>query len=468
MIFPCILSGGIGSRLWPLSRKDRPKQFLPIFDGESLFQKTCLRVRGGDFSDPIVIGNHDHRFLMGEQLAEIGVKADSIVLEPVGRNTAAPAALAALIAHERDPEALVLLLPSDHLIGKEDLFLKAVANAAPAARDGNIITFGIGPTEPNTGYGYIRLNDGDGPVRAVDAFVEKPDLDRAKAFLAAGNYVWNAGIFLYSAAGMIDAFEKHAPGVLADVRKALDNSYKDLDFLRLEKDLFEKIENISIDYAIMEKAEKIACAPVSPDWNDLGSWSAIWSVLDKDEDGNSGLGDTHFIKSENCLAYADDGLVSVIGLDDVLVIATGDAVLVANKDNAQDVKKMVEKLEAGERREAIAHPRSYRLWGWTERISDGDRFSVHSMMIKPGCELTTQSHLHRAEHWVVVSGTIEITIDGEARLLTENQSAYVPLGAKHKLHNPGKIPARMIEVQSGTYLGDDDIRRHDTGATQDD
>ncbi|WP_417669153.1 mannose-1-phosphate guanylyltransferase/mannose-6-phosphate isomerase [Roseibium sp.] len=460
MIFPCILSGGIGSRLWPLSRKDRPKQFLPIFNGESLFQKTVKRVSGAGFAPPIVIGNNDHRFLMGEQLSEIGATADTILLEPMGRNTAAPAAMAALLAAEKDPEAQILLLPSDHLIGKKDVFLAAIEAATAAAKDGQIVTFGITPSEPNTGYGYIRLEGGDAAVRKVAAFVEKPNREKAEAFLAAGNYVWNAGIFLYSAKAMIDAFERYQPDLLADIRAALATRSSDLDFTRLDADAFARIESISIDYAIMERAANIACVPMAPQWDDLGSWSAIWSVLDKDEAGNSGLGDTRFLGSENCLAYADDGLVSVVGLSDVLVISTRDSVLVAHKDKAQDVKKIVEGLEKEGRTEADAHPRAYKLWGWTERINNGDRFSVQSMMIKPGKGLTLQSHLHRAEHWVVVSGTVEITIDGKAELLTENQSAYVPLGAKHKLYNPGKIPVRMIEVQSGTYLDADDILRH--------
>jgi len=460
MIFPCILSGGVGSRLWPLSRKDRPKQFLPIFDGESLFQKTCRRFGADHYQAPIVIGNNAHRFLIGEQLEEIGITADTILLEPMGRNTAAPALIAALIAFERDPGSLVLLAPSDHMIGREAVFETAVASAVEAAKAGQIVTFGIRPTSPNTGYGYIKLKEAQGPVQPVEAFVEKPDLETAKRFLADQHYVWNAGIFLYSAETMIAAFEAHQPDLLAQVRKTLDTRHGDLDFTRLDAEEFAKIKSISIDYAIMERASNMSCVPIDPDWDDLGSWSAIWTVLKKDDDGNSGLGDTRFLDSENCLAYADEGLVSVIGLRDVLVVATRDSVLVAHKDRAQDVKKVVEQLEAEGRGEADAHPRAYKPWGYTERINSGDRFTVQSMMIKPGKQLSLQSHLHRAEHWVVVSGTVEITINGEARLLTENQSAYVPLGAQHTLHNPGKIPVRMIEVQSGTYLADDDIRRH--------
>lgn len=460
MIFPCILSGGIGSRLWPLSRKDRPKQFLPLFGGESLFQKTCKRVSGEDFANPIIIGGHMHRFLMGEQLAEIGREAETILLEPTGRNTAAPALMAALIAKEQDPEALLLLLPSDHLIGREDLFLEGVRQARQAATDGKIVTFGITPSEPNTGYGYIKVEPGNEAVRPVAAFVEKPDLETAQAFLRDGSYVWNAGIFLYAAKTMIEAFKTHQPALYEAVAAVMETRRADLDFTRLDEDLFAALENISIDYAIMEKADNVACAPIAPEWDDLGSWSAIWTVLDKTGDGNSGLGDARFLDSRNCLAYADQGLVAVIGLDDVMVIATTDSVLVAHKDKAQDVKKIVEQLESEDRPETERHPRAYKPWGYTERINAGERFAVQSMMIKPGKRINLQSHLHRAEHWVVVSGTVEITINGNARLLAENQSAYVPLGARHTLYNPGKIPVEMIEVQSGTYLQEDDIVRH--------
>ncbi|KZM50361.1 mannose-1-phosphate guanylyltransferase/mannose-6-phosphate isomerase [Labrenzia sp. OB1] len=460
MIFPCILSGGIGSRLWPLSRTDRPKQFLTLFDGESLFQKTCKRVNQPGFAAPVVIGSNNHRFLIGEQLSEVGLEANSILLEPVGRNTAPPALMAAMIAAENDPDALVLLLPSDHLIQKEDMFLEAVFAAEEAARNGAIVTFGITPSEPNTGYGYIKVAGGDAPVRPVEAFVEKPDLVRAESFLKDGGYVWNAGIFLYSAQTMIEAFKTYQPDMHKDVAAVMQSRHGDLDFTRLDQESFEKLADISIDYAIMEKAEDVVCAPMAPDWDDLGSWSAIWTVLDKDSDGNSALGDARFLDSTGCLAYAGRGLVSLIGLEDVMVIATTDSVLVAHKDKAQDVKKVVEQLKAEGRTEVDIHPRSYRPWGYTERINAGDRFAVQSMMIKPGKRLSLQSHLHRAEHWVVVSGTMEITINGQTRLLTENQSAYVPLGAQHTLHNPGKIPVRMIEVQSGTYLDEDDIMRH--------
>lgn len=471
MIIPCILSGGSGSRLWPLSRSARPKQFLPIFDGESLFQKTLRRFSGEAYGAPIVITNAEHRFLVGEQMEEAGGSPAeaTIVLEPVGRNTAAPAAIAALVAQAQGDDALVLLAPSDHLVRDTAAFSRAVDLAVPAALAGRIVTFGIRPSEPNTGYGYIRLaegtGEGDGAVRPVEAFVEKPDLERARAFLADGAHVWNAGIFLFSAATMIAEFERHAPEVLARVRDALAAAARDLDFLRLDRDLFSAVPNISIDYAIMEKSDRIACVPTDPGWSDLGSWSAVWEALDKGSDGNSALGEAHFVKAHDNLVVSDGALVSVVGLDHVMVVATKDAVLVAEKGHAQDVKTVVERLQADGRRETREHRRLYRPWGWREEIARGSRFQVQEIEIKPGESMSLQSHVNRAEHWVVVSGTLAIEIDGETRLMTENQSAYVPVGARHRLANPGRVPARVIEIQSGGYIGDDDIVRYsDAGA----
>jgi mannose-1-phosphate guanylyltransferase/mannose-6-phosphate isomerase len=460
VIIPCILSGGSGSRLWPLSRSLRPKQFLPLFDGESLFQKTLRRFADGRYASPIVIANAEHRFLVGEQMATAENGTGTIVLEPVGRNTAAPAAVAALTALAADPDALVLLAPSDHLVRDADAFAQAVDHAIPAARAGRIVTFGIRPSEPNTGYGYIRLEEGEGPVRPVAAFVEKPDLERARAFLASGDHVWNAGIFLFSAATMIAEFEKHCPEVLARVRDALDAATPDLDFLRLGVESFSAVPNISIDYAIMEKSDRISCVPTDPGWSDLGSWSAVWEALDKTDDGNSTLGEAIFVKSRDSLVVSDGALVSVVGLDHVMVVATKDAVLVADKAHAQDVKTVVEELQRDDRRETREHRKRYRPWGAREEIARGDRFQVQEIEIKPGESMSLQSHVNRAEHWVVVSGTLAITINGETRLMTENQSAYVPVGARHRLANPGRVPARVIEIQSGTYIGDDDIVRY--------
>jgi mannose-1-phosphate guanylyltransferase/mannose-6-phosphate isomerase len=345
-------------------------------------------------------------------------------------------------------------------------FARAVDHAIPAAQAGRIVTFGIRPSEPNTGYGYIRLEEGEGPVRPVAAFVEKPDLERARAFLASGDHVWNAGIFLFSAATMIAEFERHCPEVLARVRDALAAATPDLDFLRLGVESFSAVPNISIDYAIMEKSDRISCVPTDPGWSDLGSWSAVWEALDKSEEGNSALGEAMFVKSRDSLVVSDGALVSVVGLDHVMVVATKDAVLVADKAHAQDVKTVVEELQRGDRRETREHRKRYRPWGAREEIARGDRFQVQEIEIKPGESMSLQSHVNRAEHWVVVSGTLAITIDGETRLMTENQSAYVPVGSRHRLANPGRVPARVIEIQSGTYIGDDDIVRY-SGDTPD-
>ncbi|MBA5776319.1 mannose-1-phosphate guanylyltransferase/mannose-6-phosphate isomerase [Stappia sp. F7233] len=464
-IVPCILSGGAGSRLWPLSRQIYPKQFLKIFNGASLLQKTIDRFDDEIFAAPIMIANEAHRFLIGEQTEEMGVRPSAIVLEPEGRNTAAPAAVAALLALREDKDALVLLTPSDHLIGDKRAFLAAVRAGTKAAVDGRIVTFGIAPSEPNTGYGYIRLEreggEANGSVRNVAEFVEKPDLERASAFLADGHYVWNAGIFLFSAKAMIEAFERHAPEVLKKAREALDKGRADLDFLRLDPQAFSAIEKISIDYAIMERADNVACVPMDPGWSDLGAWSAVWDSLEKDGAGNSVLGEGMFVGATNNLIVTDDALVAVVGLDGVMVVSTKDAVLVAAKDKAQDVKVVVEALEADERRETRRHRRVYRPWGWREEIAAAERYQVQEIEIKPGKSLSRQSHVHRAEHWVVVSGTVEVEIEGKTQLLTENRSAYVPIGAKHRLANPGRIPARLIEVQSGAHISEEDIVRHD-------
>ncbi|WP_346432279.1 mannose-1-phosphate guanylyltransferase/mannose-6-phosphate isomerase [Breoghania sp. L-A4] len=360
-------------------------------------------------------------------------------------------------------DGLVLLLPSDHLITDEAAFLQAVNEGAPTARAGAIVTFGIRPSEPNTGYGYVHLESGgtDAGARDVRAFVEKPDLATAESYLADGNFIWNAGIFLFSAKAMLEAFEAHAPDVLTGARAALDAASADLDFLRLDATAFAAIENISFDYAIMERARTIACVPMDPGWSDLGSWTAIRDAFPKDEAGNSALGDARFFDSSNNFVYSDEACVALLGLDDVMVVNTRDALLVAHKDKAQDVKKIVEQLEAENRIEVVEHKRVYRPWGWYEGLSQGPRFQVKCIMVKPGAQLSLQSHVHRAEHWVVVNGTAEVTIDGEVTLLSENQSTYIPLAAVHRLANPGKIPTYMIEVQSGAYLGEDDIIRYE-------
>jgi mannose-1-phosphate guanylyltransferase/mannose-6-phosphate isomerase len=461
LIHPFILSGGTGSRLWPLSRKAYPKQFLALTGGDkSLFQMSCERFAAPEFAPPAVLGSDEHRFIIAEQLRDIGIQPAAIVLEPMGRNTAPAAAIAALLAAARDENALLLLAPSDHVIADAAAFRQTVLQGVAAARQGALITFGVKPDSPHTGYGYIEA-EGGGPALAVKRFVEKPNAQDAAAYLASGNFYWNAGIFLMSARTLLAAFEAHAPEVVEGCRRALNRAQIDLDFLRLDRQAYGAVPDISIDYAIMEKAANVACVPLAADWSDLGAWPAIWELADKDEDGNAAQGDVIFQDVKRSYAYSENACLSVIGLEDVLVVATRDAILVASKAHAQSVKTVVDRLRAGGRPEVEFHKRVYRPWGWFEGLDKGERFQVKRIMVNPGAQLSLQSHFHRAEHWIVVQGTLEVTIDNQVKLLNENQSTYIPLGARHRLANPGKIPAFLIEVQSGTYLGEDDIVRYD-------
>ena len=463
MIFPCILSGGIGSRLWPLSRKDRPKQFLPIFNGESLFQKTCRRVHGEAFASPIVIGNNDHRFLIGEQLAEIGVEANTILLEPMGRNTAAPAAMAAIIAAEKDPDALILLLPSDHLIGREDVCLSSVQDAATAARAGRIVTFGITPSEPNTGYGYIRLMAGQDPVREVEAFVEKPDIERARAFLADG-YLWNSGIFQMSVATALEELETHVPAVLAAARAAVAGARGEGDVLTLDADAFAKAPKISFDHAVMEKTARAAVVDAGFDWSDLGTWSAVWDADAKDADGNVATGDVTLLDTKNAYVNSSRPRVGVVGLSDAVVVASDDAVLVTTRAHADRVKDLAAAIEKAPEAVFGDFARHYRPWGHYQSLDQGAGHQVKRIVVIPGARLSLQKHAHRAEHWTVVAGVAEVTLGMERDALKQiivraNETVHIPLGAIHRLANPGDVPLVLIEVQVGDYLGEDDIVR---------
>lgn len=457
---PFILSGGAGTRLWPLSREAYPKQFLKLFGEHSLLQQACLRVAGDGFSAPTILANNDHRFLAGEQLQDIGVEPAAIVLEPCARNTAPAALVAALIAEGRDRDGLVLLMPSDHVIPEHGLFEAAVEAGAAAAREGRLVTFGIRPDAPETGYGYIEIETGDGCVD-VRRFVEKPDRETAQSYLDTGNYVWNAGIFLYAAGAMIAEFEKQAPDILDACRASLEKAQSDLDFLRLDAEAYGECRSISLDYAIMENAEGIRCVPYDGRWSDLGSWTALWDVLDKDDAGNVGQGDVVFTDTRDSFAYSENQVLCLLGMENVFAVATQDAILLAPKDRAQDVKTVVETLKASDRSEVTEHSRVYRPWGWYQGLSQGDRFQVKCLMVKPGGRLSLQSHYHRSEHWVVVSGTAQVTVGDETVLMTENESTYIPLGSRHRLENPGKVPAYLIEVQSGRYLGEDDIVRYE-------
>ncbi|MFC4764046.1 mannose-1-phosphate guanylyltransferase/mannose-6-phosphate isomerase [Dyella koreensis] len=462
MLIPLILSGGSGTRLWPVSRRNLPKQFLSLTGRGTLFQQAVVRTQLlPDVVSPIVIASEDQRFLAAEQLLETSVQDAVIILEPMARNTAPAIALGALQAIERDPEALLLVLPADHLIGDADSFAKGVNLALPAAREGWLVTFGIRPDRPETGFGYIKRAESIGEhTFRVDRFVEKPALATAESYLAEGSYDWNSGMFLFKAARYIEELGQHAPGMLEAVRQAFASARADLDFVRVDAEAFAKVPDSSIDYAIMEKTTRAAVVPVSCDWSDIGSWTALWLAGAKDEHGNHREGDTIAINTRNSLICSHERhLVATVGVEDLLVVTTPDATLVAHRDAAQDVKKVVDQLKAADRSEHSLHRVVHRPWGSYDSLEAGERFQVKRIMVKPGAALSLQKHHHRAEHWIVVSGTAEVTCDDKVFLLSENQSTYIPLGSVHRLRNPGKVPLEIIEVQSGIYLGEDDIVR---------
>ena len=460
-LHPVILSGGSGTRLWPLSRAALPKQLLPLASERSLFQDTVQRlVALSGAAPPLVVCNEDHRFLIAEQLCEIGAEHQGILLEPMGRNTAPAIAVAAQRLAAQDQEACMLVLPADHLIADTEAFAQAVARGVAAARQGRLVTFGILPRQAETGYGYIRQGkDLGGGIREVAAFVEKPDAATARAYADSREYFWNSGMFLFRARDYLDELARLRPDILAACRAALATAQEDLDFVRLGKAAFAACPADSIDYAVMEHTGKAALVPVDMGWNDIGAWSALWEVGAKDAAGNVVRGDVMVEEGRNNYLRAESRLLAALGVDDLVVVETPDAVLVARRDRAQDVKILVEKLKSGGRDEHVYHTRVHRPWGWYEGIDAGDRFQVKRIMVKPGEKLSLQMHHHRAEHWIVVSGTAKVTRNGEEVLLTENQSTYIPLGASHRLENPGRIPLHMIEVQSGAYLGEDDIVR---------
>ncbi|WP_445146012.1 mannose-1-phosphate guanylyltransferase/mannose-6-phosphate isomerase [Dyella sp. Tek66A03] len=462
MLIPLILSGGSGTRLWPVSRKNLPKQFLSLTGQGTLFQQTLERTRLlQDVAAPIVVASEDHRFLAAEQLLESGVEGATIVLEPTARNTAPAIALGALQAIERDPEALLLVLPADHLIGDAKSFTDGVQRALPVARQGWLVTFGIRPDRPETGFGYIRRAEsiGDDAYR-VDRFVEKPVLATAEAYLAEGGYDWNSGMFLFKASRYLEELAEHAPTMLAAVRAAHASANTDLDFVRIDSDAFAKVPDNSIDYAVMEKTQRAAVIPVACDWSDIGSWSALWLAGARDAQGNLREGDTITVDTQNSLLRSHEHhLLATVGVDDLIVVTTPDATLVAHRDAAQDVKRVVDELKAAGRTEHSLHRVVRRPWGSYDSLESGERFQVKRIVVKSGASLSLQKHHHRAEHWIVVSGTAEVTCDERVFLLGENQSTYIPLGSVHRLRNPGKVPLEIIEVQSGSYLGEDDIVR---------
>ena len=461
-LHPVVLCGGAGSRLWPLSRRMLPKQFLPLVTERTMLQDTALRVRGLEAEPPIVISNHEHRFLVAEQLQEVGVHPAVQILEPVGRNTAPAVALAALQVRQQDPDGLLLVLPSDHAVSDPAGFQAAVKVARGAAAQGLLVTFGIRPTGPATGYGYIEVGEAlpaaPGAAR-IRRFVEKPNAEKAREYVESGRFLWNSGMFVFSARRVLEELARFRPDILAAVEAAAEKATRDLDFLRLEAASFEACPSDSIDYAVMEKTDAGAVVAADMGWSDVGSWSALWEIGKKDAAGNVTRGDALLHDVAGSYVNATSRLVYLLGIKDLLIVETDDAVLVADRARAQEVKDIVEGLEKAKRPEHVTHSRVYRPWGYYESIDAGSRFQVKRLMVKPGHALSLQLHHHRAEHWVVVSGTAKVTRGEEVLTISENESTYIPIGMKHRLENPGKLPLYLIEVQSGSYLAEDDIVR---------
>ena len=462
MIVPVILSGGSGTRLWPLSREAYPKQFLPLVDQNTMLQNTALRLTGlVDVAAPLVVCNQEHRFMVAEQMRAAGVQPAAVVLEPVGRNTAPAVAVAALHAQAAGNDPILLVLPSDHVIADVAGFQAAVRRVVPHAEAGRLITFGIVPSAPESGYGYIKAGAplDDSGICAVERFVEKPDPATAQTYLDSGHYYWNSGMFLFRASAFLAELERFAPAMLAACQQALATDQTDRDFLWLGPEAFAACPKDSIDYAVMEKTEHAMVMPLAVGWNDVGSWTALWEVGQHDADGNIERGDVIGIDTRDSYIDAASRLVATVGVEHLVVVETADAVLVASKDRVQEVKAIVDRLKANHRPEGSMHRKVYRPWGCYDSIDLDARFQVKRIMVRPGACISAQMHHHRAEHWVVVSGTARVHRGDEEFLLTENQSTYIPVGVQHRLTNPGKIPLEIIEVQSGSYLGEDDIVR---------
>lgn len=469
MIIPVILSGGSGTRLWPLSRKLYPKQLLPLVGDNTMLQDTLARLEGIDgLAAPLVVCNESHRFLVAEQIRAIGVEHQGIILEPIGRNTAPAVAVAAmqLLVDDQDNdvgnmrEATLLVLPADHVVRNPEAFRRAVQVGQQATADGRLVTFGVVPNAPETGYGYIRMGEerGAGAFR-VQQFVEKPDEETARAYVDSGEYLWNSGMFMFRVETWLDELGRLAPDMVACCRESVTEAKRDLDFVRLDEDAFTRCPGDSIDYAVMEKTDRAVVVPLDAGWSDVGNWSSLHAAHDADENNNVTVGDILLEDSNDCYVHATSRMVAAVGLDDHVVVETADAVMVAPRSRAQDVKSLVERLRDSGRGESMLHREVFRPWGSYDSIDMGERFQVKRLVVKPGAILSLQKHHHRAEHWIVVTGTAEITRDDEVFLLSENQSTYIPLGAVHRIANPGKVPLEIIEVQSGSYLGEDDIVR---------
>ncbi|NCO72192.1 MULTISPECIES: mannose-1-phosphate guanylyltransferase/mannose-6-phosphate isomerase [Shewanella] len=461
MILPVIMAGGSGSRLWPLSRQQFPKQFLTLLGDDSMLQTTAQRLKGIEHIPALVICNEEHRFSVAEQFRANAIKTSGIILEPIGRNTAPAIALAAMQALKSGNDPLLLVLAADHVIKDEAAFCASVEQAVPFAQADKLVTFGIVPTAPETGYGYIKRGDVQGTVTGftVAQFIEKPNLATAQDYLASGEYYWNSGMFLFKASTYLAELKAYRPDMFSACELAMAATQVDLDFIRVNKAAFEACPDDSVDYAVMEKTTQAVVVPMDCGWSDVGSWSALWDVSDKDEHGNACRGDVINVDTRNTYVHASEKLVTTIGLDNVIVVETKDAILVAKQSEVQQVKKIVEQLKAEVRNEWQHHREVYRPWGKYDSIDNGDRFQVKRITVKPGEKLSIQMHHHRAEHWIVVTGTAKVTNGDKEILLTENQSTYIPVGVVHALENPGKVPLELIEVQSGSYLGEDDIVR---------
>ena len=461
-IIPVILSGGTGSRLWPLSRETYPKQFWPLVGRETMLAATALRAHGPEFAPPIIVCNEAHRFLAAEQLREAKVEGARILLEPAGRNSAPAIAAAAILAEELEPGAVLWIMPADSAIADVPALHAALRQAVVAAGLGLIVTFGMKPTAPETGFGYIESGaplDGAPGVLALERFVEKPDAATAQRFVAGGRHLWNSGTFVARADTLLREMDQHAPAVPAAVRAAVAQASRDLDFVRLDAAAFINAPSISIDYAVMERTANAAVVPADLGWSDVGSWDALWEISPKDAQGNVAQGPVHLVGAKNCYARSEGMLTGIVGLQDAVLVVTDDAVLALHRHHAQDVKKLVEQLRAQGLKQATEHRRMYRPWGHYEGLTQGNRFQVKNITVQPGRKLSLQKHFHRAEHWVVVNGTAIVERDGERIMLRENESVYLPLGCVHRLENPGKIALTLIEVQVGSYLGEDDIVR---------
>ena len=456
---PVVLAGGTGSRLWPKSRAALPKQFLSLTSNSTMLQDTITRLKGTNAEPPVFICNDAHRFLVAEQLRKKNIEHDGILLEPIGRNTAPAIALAALHATKNENDPVLLVLAADHLIKDQSAFHSAITKAEVLANEGKLVTFGIVPDQAHTGYGYIKAGNVLNVGFEVAEFVEKPELETAKQYVESGDFFWNSGMFMFKASRYIEELGKYHPEMLEICRRAIETEAPDLDFIRVDSEIFSACPDDSIDYAVMEKTDSAAMVPLDAGWSDVGSWTSLWETADKDDNGNVCVGDTILENTKNSYVNAEQRLVSVIGLEDVIVVETKDAVMVAHKDDAQSIKTVVNRLKAEKRPEFEFHREVFRPWGSYDSIDSGARFQVKRITVKPGEKLSVQMHHHRAEHWIVVSGSANVTIDDNTQLVTENESVYIPIGAVHALENPGKIPLELIEVQSGAYLGEDDIVR---------